>query len=199
MPRHRMLGFQPAEGEELMPYALTKSLSVAIGVRTYKGGDKMNIRDISTGEFAGKIRAHHHGHSHTGHAHFWQHAMSRRQFVCTAAGAVVVGTALGSGLWRPGLAEAHRSHAPVPIPGGTPLLGGGFHLFGPTPDGSFDPIDAEPSTITDFNGVVGASEILGTAHGSDGKSYAFDTDMRFMQGTYIDHDGRLRNASFGFI
>ena len=165
----------------------------------------MNIRDISTGEFAGKIRAHHHGHSHTGHAHFWQHAMSRRQFVCTAAGAVVVGTALGSGLWRPGLAEAHRSHAPVPIPGGTPLLGGGFHLFGPTPDGSFDPIDAEPSTITDFNGFVGLAYISGTVTQTNTATDEVRTlpfvnsDMRFMKGVFRGTDGRTHKGAFALV
>jgi hypothetical protein len=35
-------------------------------------------------------------------------------------------------------------------------------LFGPTPDGSFDPIDAEPITITDFDGFVGLAYIDGT-------------------------------------
>ena len=51
-------------------------------------------------------------------------------------------------------------------------------------------IGFEMSTITDFNGVVGASEIRGTAHGSDGKVYGFDTDMRFMQGDVRRLDGR---------
>src|SRR5205823_14761781 len=60
-------------------------------------------------------------------------------------------------------------------------------------------ISFEMSTITDFDGVVGASEIRGTAHGSDGSAYSFDTDMRFMQGTYIDTEGRLRKGSFGFV
>jgi hypothetical protein len=55
------------------------------------------------------------------------------------------------------------------------------------------------STITDFKGVVGGSEIRGTARGSDGTTYDFDTDMRFMQGSYIDTDGRLRTGSFGFV
>jgi len=55
------------------------------------------------------------------------------------------------------------------------------------------------STITDFKGIVGGSDIEGTAHGSDGNSYDFDTDMRFMTGAYIDTDGRLRSGTFGFI
>jgi hypothetical protein len=55
------------------------------------------------------------------------------------------------------------------------------------------------ATITDFHGVVAGSETRGTAHGSDGTSYDFDTDMRFMHGSYIGLDGRVRTAAFGFI
>jgi hypothetical protein len=55
------------------------------------------------------------------------------------------------------------------------------------------------STITDFNGDVAASEIRGTAHGSDGSTWEFDTDMRFMRGVYIDTAGRVREGAFGFI
>ncbi len=57
----------------------------------------------------------------------------------------------------------------------------------------------EMSTITDFNGVVGAAEIQGAAKGSDGTTYSFDADMRFMQGLYVGTDGRLRRGSFGFV
>ena len=87
---------------------------------------------------------------------------------------------------------------PKPIPGG----------FSPT----FDPVPSDPfihvlppsipfemSTIDDFNGVLGASEIQGTAHGSDGTVYTFDTDMRFMVGTYVDTAGNLQHGSFAFI
>jgi hypothetical protein len=55
------------------------------------------------------------------------------------------------------------------------------------------------STITDFNGVVGASETRGIAHGSDGTTYSFDCDMRFMRGMYVGLDGRHHDGSFGFI
>ena len=55
------------------------------------------------------------------------------------------------------------------------------------------------STITDFNGVVAAAEIQGKATGSDGSTNDFDADMRFMQGAYVDEDGRHLNASFAFI
>jgi hypothetical protein len=55
------------------------------------------------------------------------------------------------------------------------------------------------ATITDFKGVVGASEIRGTAHGSDGSTWDFDTDMRFMQGQYVDTTGHMQHGTFGFI
>jgi len=60
-------------------------------------------------------------------------------------------------------------------------------------------IGFEMSTITDFVGVVGGSETRGTAHGSDGSTYVFDCDMRFMQGVYVGADDRPHIGSFGFI
>ena len=88
--------------------------------------------------------------------------------------------------------------APRPIPGGFDKS------FNAVPSGAFvhvlpPSVGSEMSTITDFNGVVGASETQGTAHGSDGTAYSFDCDMRFMRGVYVGLDGRLHNASFGFI
>jgi hypothetical protein len=47
--------------------------------------------------------------------------------------------------------------------------------------------------------VIAAGEVQGPASGSDGTRYDFDTDMRFMAGTYVDTDGRLRTGAFGFI
>jgi hypothetical protein len=130
--------------------------------------------------------------------------MSRRQFSRAAVGTAMLGTALGSGWMRPAFA-ANPPNAPVPIPGGTPLLGGGFHLFGPTPDGSFDPIDAEPSTITDFNGVIGLAYIDGmvtrtnTVTGEVRRLPTIFTDMRLMQGLFRGDDGALRQGTFALI
>jgi hypothetical protein len=121
---------------------------------------------------------------------------SREQFV--RRGALAVGGAAGIGLLNPAAAFARASGDPRPIPGGfddtfTPVPNDPFiHVLPPQ-------VGFEMSTITDFSGVVGASEIQGGAHGSDGSSYGFDTDMRFMQGTYVGLDGRLRKGSFGFI
>jgi hypothetical protein len=55
------------------------------------------------------------------------------------------------------------------------------------------------ATITDFHGVVVAGEVQGNAHGSDGSTYTFDCDMRFMRGRYVGRDGKARNGTFGFI
>ena len=164
--------------------------------------DMMNIRDIPNSVVAIKAGVHRHNHSHPRHAHVWQHAMSRRQFIRTAAITAGVGAALGADLWRPRLTRAHKAHEPVPIPGGTPLLGGNFHFFGP---GLIDPIDAEPSTITDFNGFVGLAFISGTvtrtnvATGEVRRLPFVNNDMRFMKGVFRGTDERMHRGAFAFV
>ena len=107
-------------------------------------------------------------------------------------------TIAGVGLLGPGAALARQSADPRPIPGGFDEnfnivpSGAFFHVLPPG-------IGFEMSTITDFNGVVGASEIRGTAHGSDGTAYGFDTDMRFMRGVYVGLDNRVHHGTFGFV
>jgi len=162
----------------------------------------MNFRDIPPWGFVSKAGAHRHDHGHTGHAHFRQRAMSRRQFTSTAASAAAFGVALGSGLSWPGLASAHQSHEPKPIPGGTPVLGGAFHVFGP---GVLDPPDAEPSTITDFNGFIGLAFISGTVTRTNTKTGEVRTlpfvnsDMRFIKGVFKGTDGRTHQGAFAFV
>jgi hypothetical protein len=127
--------------------------------------------------------------------------VSRRQFVRTSAGVVVAGAALRGGILRPSTAQAFAGSDPVPIPGGTPLLGGGFHVYAP----GGDPIDAEPITITDFNGFVGLAYISGTVMRRQKSTGVVDVlpftgaDMRFMQGVYRGQDGRVRRGAFGLI
>jgi hypothetical protein len=96
-------------------------------------------------------------------------------------------------------AFAHAGDAsPRPIPGGfdenfTPVPSNPFiHVLPPA-------VGFDMSTITDFAGIVACAEIQGTAKGSDGTTYTFDADMRFMKGRYVATDGRLRDASFGFV
>src|SRR3954468_3796844 len=84
--------------------------------------------------------------------------LSRRTFVRSATGAIVAGATMGNGLLRTALAHVPSPSDPVPIPGGTPALGGGFHVYAPA---FIDSIDAEPITITNFNGFVGLAYISG--------------------------------------
>src|ERR1700747_3606025 len=126
--------------------------------------------------------------------------MSRRQLARTAAGSAFV-AAVGSRLWTPSLVEA-ASFAPVPIPGGSPALGGSYHVFGPA---AFDPVDAEPVTITNLDAFVGLAYISGMVTQTNVKTgekarYPFvDSDMRFMEGNFRGTDGRLHQATFAFI
>jgi hypothetical protein len=130
---------------------------------------------------------------HRGHRHFWQRALSRRQFL--GASAAATGAAMTAPLWVPGLVEA-SSVDPKPIPD-TIAPGAPFHVQLPVPGN-------ELSTITDFNGVLGVSAIAGTGtaiNTNTGVSthLVFDTDMRFMQGQYIGTDGQNHEGTFVFV
>src|SRR4029079_16271298 len=89
-----------------------------------------------------------------------QRTLSRRTFVRNSTSAIVAGATLGNGILRTALAQAPRPRPsdPVPIPGGTPALGGGFHVFAPA---AINSVDAEPITISNFNGFVGLAYING--------------------------------------
>jgi len=135
----------------------------------------------------------------------WERALSRRQFLRTSGGALLgagLGSALGSKLWPSRMAAAHGAHQPVPIPGGTPVLGGAFHVYGP---GLIDPVDAEPSSITDFNGFLGIAFISGTVTRTNTRTGEvrtlpfLESDMRFMKGVYRGTDGEIHQGAFGFV
>jgi hypothetical protein len=126
--------------------------------------------------------------------------MSRRQFARTAAGSAFA-AAVGSRLWTTSLVEA-ASFAPVPIPGGSPALGGAYHVFGPA---AFDPIDAEPVTITNLNAAVGLAYVSGMVTQTNIKTGEavrlpfVDSDMRFMQGVFRGTDGKVHQGAFAFV
>ena len=126
--------------------------------------------------------------------------VSRRQFARTAAGSAFA-AAVGSRLWSPSLVEA-ASFAPVPIPGGTPVLGGAYHVFGPA---AFDPIDAEPVTITNLNAFVGLAYVSGMVTRTNTKTGEVlqlpfvNSDMRFMQGVFRGTDGKVHQGAFAFV
>jgi hypothetical protein len=129
-------------------------------------------------------------------SHYARHGLSRRALIGGAAAAA--GASLGSGLlWPAGASATTRSVPPPrPTPATTTINGVGFHFvpFGPGVD---------PSSITDFNGLVGVADVrgTGTARNPDGsvETLLFDTDMRFMQGTYVGLDGEKHEATFGFV
>jgi hypothetical protein len=117
-----------------------------------------------------------------------------------ASAAGITGAIFTSGLWWPEIArasEAGGAATPRPIPGGIDVGGKTFHVFTPASG-------VEPSTITDFDGVVGIANIGGTGTGTDtatGKttSLVFDADMRFMKGTFVALDGDEHRGTFGFV
>lgn len=147
-------------------------------------------------------------------------AVSRRQFFGTSAGAA--GIMLGSGLWTPAGSDPGPGEpspgAPDPIPhtNAAPAAFGAFHFFFPGPvDGSPPPPSApdpegvhpngrDPSTIFNFDGVIGQADLTLTGTGTDtttGDSgqYHFHTDMRFMMGKFLATDGRVHEGAFAFI
>jgi hypothetical protein len=130
-------------------------------------------------------------------AHTHQHVVTRRWVIqggAVIAGGVVAGAALGAGpASAAGDKFRNRAAEPRPIPGGIQPFGPGtetFHVFLP---GAGD-----PSTITDFDGVVGIADVQGVGTGANARS-AFDADMRFMRGRYVGLDGRRHHGTFGFV
>ena len=133
----------------------------------------------------------------TSSSHHTRHGPSRRAFIGGAA-AAAAGASLGSGLLWPAAASARSFSVPPPRPTSATFTLNGitFHttFFGPGVD---------PSSITDFKGFVGVADVqgTGTARNPDGsvETLLFDTDMRFMQGTYVGLDGAVHEATFGFV
>ncbi len=81
-------------------------------------------------------------------------------------------------------------------------MGGAFHVFAPALP---DPIDAEPATITDFNGFDGLAYISGTVTQTNTatdevRTLPFvDSDMRFMKGVFRGTDGRIHRGAFALV
>lgn len=151
----------------------------------------MNLTDEGLRLLAASPIAHD-GHGHT---HFWERALSRRQFIAAtglAGGAVATASA-----WMPLVANAETSAAPRPIPYGTVVGGKLFHFVGVGPN-------KDESSIFDFKGLVGVAEISGPGAGMhNGAPLAanahFGSDNRFMKGVYIGTDGKKHRGTFAFI
>lgn len=122
-----------------------------------------------------------------------RHRLTRRAFLGSGAGAT------GAILLQPGAALAgspRTDNTPNPTSSKASINGLTFSLtsFGPGLD---------PSSITDFNGFVGVADVqgTGTATNPDGstETLLYDTDMRFMTGTYRGKDGQVYKGTFGFV
>ena len=144
-------------------------------------------------------------------------ALDRRRFVLGAAGA-----AAGAGLGTLGLPSSTSAAsaraatgaggvlpAPNPIPGGAFDVGpplGVIHVFVPGDPSITLPftgatlggLDVEPGTITDFKGSSAVAFHVGTARGSDGRSYNLETDIRAFEGKYVV-DGTTHEGAFAFV
>ena len=147
------------------------------------------------------------------HSGLWQQFqekwLSRRSLIRGAAGV------LGAGFARPALAHASDEDGdgertscvrPNAIPGGVAPF---------TPYGVFihhNPLNPakplakmnDPSQITDFDGFVGLTHIRGSGTGTDLATqvmtrYAFQADMGFSQGKFIDTDGREQRGTLAFV
>jgi hypothetical protein len=127
------------------------------------------------------------------HAH---HRLSRRAFMGSAAG--LTATAVGASLLRPasGQAAPNPNASPKPTTNVFSLNGVDFHL-------TFFGAGMDPATITDFNGFVGVAAVQGHGTGTHPddttEQLVFDTDMRFMRGTYVGQDGAVHRGDFAFV
>jgi hypothetical protein len=136
-----------------------------------------------------------------------QNSVSRRNLIRAAAGAAL-GTSLG--VPKPAYAwheEEKRCHGPrlKPIPGG----GAPFKPFGVTvhhnPLNPANPLANinDPSQIGDFDGLVGLTHIRGGGTGTDSMGtptpLAYQADMGFGKGKYIDINGQQRSGTFVFV
>jgi hypothetical protein len=105
-----------------------------------------------------------------------------------------------------GVAAQQTAGTPNPIPGGSPVIasrfGSLFHVYGP---GGADPPDAEPATITDFDGDVGLAFVSGSCKRTDTTTGVVQdlpfihNDMRFMTGVFRGTDGAVHQGAFALI
>jgi hypothetical protein len=137
---------------------------------------------------------------------------TRRTLFGTAAGAT--GAAMASRLLGavPAVADdghgTHRCRA-RPIPGGlrpfAPQDQTLFHVLLPGVDPATGQLN-EPSTVTDFVGLVGLADVQGTGTetnlktGEQREGLLWEADLRFMTGHIADESGRQLSAcTFGFV
>jgi hypothetical protein len=143
--------------------------------------------------------------------------LSRRNLIRGAAGTVAgAGLLLGTRLSARGDDEddGERNKCktlPRPIPRINIPPNGHFFFAGPVtgaataadPTGVY-PDGRDPSTITDFKGLIAQADLFFSGTGTDlhtGQSapYGFHTDWRFMAGVFVGVDGLQHNGTLSFI
>ena len=142
-------------------------------------------------------------------------ALNRLRFVLGAAG-TVAGAGLTKLVWPSSTSAASSTPmtsavlpAPTPIPGGAFDVGpplGVLHVFVPGDPsitlpftgGMLAGFDVEPITATNFKGSSAVAFHVGSARGSDGKTYNLETDIRAFEGQYVV-DGVTHRAAFAFV
>ena len=136
--------------------------------------------------------------------------VTRRNLIRGAAGAVAGAGLLGTGLRSSALADdddegKHNKCKALarPIPHITTPPGQHFFFAGP-PDGSAAPAGFDPSTITDFKGVIANADLNFGGIGTDlntgaNTPYTFHTDWRFFKGTFVGIDGLEHKGTLSFI
>ncbi len=137
-----------------------------------------------------------------------------RRYLFRAMG--TAGAVLSSGLWTPARADDDNAlpcAVPLPQPHTTAGPSGPLHFYFPgSIDGSASSTDRtgthaegrDPSTITNFSGLVGQVDLTFSGTATDTKTgakatYAFHTDTRFMKGEFIGSDEQRHSGAFAFI
>jgi hypothetical protein len=132
---------------------------------------------------------------HAGHAHLWERALSRRQFVHAAVGATAAGAVVGSALLTPPTRIRADDEVSTVPPNPIPFGDGGTHHFLPGRG-------KEVTTITDFVGFVGVAQLIGTGTGTNTRTgnttpLNWSIDNRFITGKYVGVDGQEHTGTFG--
>ena len=140
----------------------------------------------------------HHGHHHD----LWPKDVSRRRFL-HASGLAAAGMLLGPALLKNGSvhAQAPGPGTPKPIPGRFEFNETIIHNLAP---GVFDPTDTDPSSITDFDGLIAYGVVDGSGTHTNKttgvvSTKLFEADLRFMQGVFVGTDHRLHHGTFAEI
>ena len=142
-----------------------------------------------------------------------QKGVTRRSLIRGATGAAAgAGLMLSSGLPLPALADDGEDNNCRVLARPIPHITGPGHFFFPgPPDGSAPPTfphfpnaGFDPSTITDFKGVIANADLIFGGTGTDlntGAStrYTFHTDWRFFKGTFVAIDGVEHKGTLSFI